>query len=231
MAQYISVALFTAGAANSLGNDDLLAAFAAGVLVSLRVIVICSFLCVGSAIAWDGDFKKQTNGQAFSTVLDLILNCACFIYIGAWLPFNQYDIPEIGLSPWRLIVIVLVILSLRRIPCILILYKWLPEVSNWRESLFCGHFGPVSLLMNRSCFGPCLILFLFFFQIGVSAVFVSALAQSRLAVPKNPPASQEDVLAIALQPIVSFVVFGSIVVRMSPRLYPLSKTRAHVRIC
>ena len=60
---------------------------------------------------------------------------------------------------------------------------------------------------------------------------MSALAQSRLAVPQNPPASQGDVLAIALQPIVSFVVFGSIVVRMSPRLFPLSKTRAHVRIC
>jgi sodium/hydrogen antiporter len=89
----------------------------------------------------------------------------------------------------------------------------MPEVTNWRESLFCGHFGPVSLLMNRSCFGSCLI---HHFQIGVSAVFVSALAQSRLEVPQNPPSSQEDILAIALQPIVSFVVFGSIVVRMSP---------------
>ena len=34
MAQYIALAMFTTGAVNSLGNDDLLAAFAAGVLVS-----------------------------------------------------------------------------------------------------------------------------------------------------------------------------------------------------
>ena len=33
IAQFISLALFTAGATNSLGNDDLLAAFAAGLLI------------------------------------------------------------------------------------------------------------------------------------------------------------------------------------------------------
>jgi NhaP-type Na+/H+ or K+/H+ antiporter len=39
VAQYIALALFTVGATNSLGNDDLLAAFAAGVLVSHHVIL------------------------------------------------------------------------------------------------------------------------------------------------------------------------------------------------
>jgi len=33
IAQFISLALFTVGAINSLGNDDLLAAFAAGLLI------------------------------------------------------------------------------------------------------------------------------------------------------------------------------------------------------
>jgi hypothetical protein len=39
VAQYVAVALFTAGVTNSLGNDDLLAAFAAGALVSRHVIL------------------------------------------------------------------------------------------------------------------------------------------------------------------------------------------------
>jgi NhaP-type Na+/H+ or K+/H+ antiporter len=172
VAQYIALALFTVGATNSLGNDDLLAAFAAG-----------------SAISWDGHFNLQTENDAFSSILDLVLNCACFIYIGAWLPFDQFNISEVGISPWRLLSLMLVILALRRIPSLLILYKWMPEVSNWREALFCGHFGPI----------------------GVGAVFISVLAQSRLEAPHNPPSSQQDVLAIALQPIVSFVVLGSIV--------------------
>jgi len=171
VAQYIALALFTVGATNSLGNDDLLAAFAAG-----------------SAISWDGHFNEQTEDDAFSSILDLVLNCACFIYIGAWLPFNRFDISELGITPWRLVLLMLVILVLRRIPSLLILYRVMPEVSNWREALFCGHFGPI----------------------GVGAIFIATLAQSRLNVPQDPPSSQQDILAIALQPIVSFVVLGSI---------------------
>jgi sodium/hydrogen antiporter len=151
IAQYIALALFTTGAINSLGNDDLLAAFAAGVFLPHHNVFFCSFLRVGSAISWDDNFNIQTKGDAFSPVLDLVLNCICFIYIGAWLPFDQFDISELGISPWRLVLLVLVIIALRRIPCLLILYKWLPEVSNWREALFCGHFGPVSSLRSGSC--------------------------------------------------------------------------------
>ncbi|KAH9176599.1 Sodium/hydrogen exchanger family-domain-containing protein [Lactarius sanguifluus] len=171
IAQFIALALFTAGATNSLGNDDLLAAFAAG-----------------CAISWDGHFKEQTEHDSFSSVLDLVLNCACFIYIGAWLPFDKFRISEIGVTPWRLVVLVLIILALRRIPSLLLLYKLIPEVKNVREALFCGHFGPM----------------------GVSAIFVATLAQSRLKTPHDPPQTQEDHLAIALQPIVAFVVLGSI---------------------
>jgi len=48
---------------------------------------------------------------------------------------------------------------------------------------------------------------------GVSAVFVSALALHRLPEPRDPPQTQEDILAMALQPVVGFVVLVSIVVR------------------
>jgi hypothetical protein len=44
IAQYIALALFTAGAANSLGNDDLLAAFAAGVFALPHTVFLCSIL-------------------------------------------------------------------------------------------------------------------------------------------------------------------------------------------
>lgn len=171
IAQYIALALFTVGATNSLGNDDLLAAFAAG-----------------CAISWDGHFNLQTEHDSFSTVLDLVLNCACFVYIGAWLPFDKFHISEIGVTPWRLVILVLIILALRRIPSLLLLYKLMPEVANWREALFCGHFGPI----------------------GVGAIFIATLAQSRLDTPQDPPQTQEDLLATALQPIVAFVVLGSI---------------------
>jgi hypothetical protein len=50
---------------------------------------------------------------------------------------------------------------------------------------------------------------------GVSAVFVSTLALTRLPTPENPPADQAQYLAATIQPIVSFVVLGSLVIRKS----------------
>ncbi|KAL5507267.1 REI1 [Sanghuangporus vaninii] len=47
---------------------------------------------------------------------------------------------------------------------------------------------------------------------GVGAVFISTLAISELPVPSNPPATQNDLLATALHPVVSFVVLGSIII-------------------
>jgi NhaP-type Na+/H+ or K+/H+ antiporter len=148
IAQYIGLALFTTGATNSLGNDDLLAAFAAGTFPSCSVVLPCLSLREGCAISWDGYFNEQTEGDSFSAILDLVLNCACFIYIGAWLPFDRFYISELDITPGRLVLLMLVILALRRIPSLLILYKLMPEVSNWREALFCGHFGPVSPLRS-----------------------------------------------------------------------------------
>lgn len=150
VAQYIALALFTVGVTNSLGNDDLLGAFAAGVFTPRISVFPYSPLLVGCAIAWDGDFKEQTEGESFSNVLDLFLNCAGFIYIGAWLPFDQFHIPELGIAPWRLVLLMLVILALRRIPFLLALYKFLPEVENWRDALLCGHFGPVGSLRSTN---------------------------------------------------------------------------------
>jgi NhaP-type Na+/H+ or K+/H+ antiporter len=103
-----------------------------------------SSLHAGSAISWDGHFNEQTEDDSFSPILNLVLNCVCFIYIGAWFPFDQFRIHEFGITPGKLVWLMLAILILRRIPFILFLYKLIPEVSNWREALFYGHFGPVS---------------------------------------------------------------------------------------
>ncbi|KZT10614.1 uncharacterized protein LAESUDRAFT_747311 [Laetiporus sulphureus 93-53] len=172
VAQYLALALFTIGIVSTLGSDDLLAAFAAG-----------------TAISWDGHFNDQTENEVFSSVIDLLLNCGCFIYIGAWLPFDKYNSPELGITPWRLVVLVIAILLLRRIPPLLVLYRWVPEISNWREALFSGHFGAM----------------------GVGAVYVSTLATTKLPTPHDPPQGQAELLAATVQIIVSFVVLCSIV--------------------
>ncbi|KAL5485193.1 hypothetical protein ACEPAI_7835 [Sanghuangporus weigelae] len=172
--QYLALAIFTIGIVNSLGSDDLLAAFAAG-----------------TAVSWDGHFRTRTENEVFSTVIDLVLNCASFIYIGAWIPFGSFNDMMLGrMQPWRLVVLFIAILALRRIPSILLLYKFVPDIHNWREALFCGHFGPM----------------------GVGAIFISTLAISELPIPRNPPGNQNELLAASLHPIVSFIVLGSVII-------------------
>jgi NhaP-type Na+/H+ or K+/H+ antiporter len=99
------------------------------------------FVISGSAVSWDGHFNMQTEDTVFSSVIDLLLNCGCFIYIGAWLPFEAFDTPELGITPGRLVLLFLCILVLRRIPALLVLFRWVPEITTWKEALFCGHFG------------------------------------------------------------------------------------------
>lgn len=141
IAQYLALAVFTIGIASTLGVDDLLAAFAAGQRLFAVLWRVKSHFPTGSAISWDGHFNVQTADDSFSSVIDYVLNCGCFIYIGAWLPFDSYNSPELGITPWRLVVLMLAILVLRRIPPLLLLYRWIPEISSWKEALFCGHFG------------------------------------------------------------------------------------------
>lgn len=173
IAQYLALTFFTVGIATTVGCDDLLAAFAAG-----------------TAVSWDGDFNVQVEGEAFASVIDLVLNCGCFVYIGAWLRFGAFDNPLLGVTSGRLMVLFIVVLVLRRVPSLLVLYRWIPEIKSWREALFVGHFGPM----------------------GVGAIFISTLALTRLPEPQYPPQNQQELLAATLQPIVSFVVLGSIII-------------------
>jgi len=69
------------GISTLLGSDDLLSAFACG-----------------AAFAWDGFFNKNTEDAVFSNVIDLLFNCAAFIYIGALIPFADFNNAAIGVS-------------------------------------------------------------------------------------------------------------------------------------
>ncbi|KAH8108670.1 Sodium/hydrogen exchanger family-domain-containing protein [Phellopilus nigrolimitatus] len=173
VAQYVSLAMFTIGVTTLLGSDDLLAAFSCG-----------------TAFAWDGFFNRQIEQAVFSSVIDLLFNIAAFIFIGAWMPFSSFANADLTLSVWRLIVIAILVLLLRRLPIMLALYKWIPDVKTFREAIFSGHFGPI----------------------GVGAVFISTLAAETLPVPVNPSEDQVEMLAATIQPIVAFMVLCSITI-------------------
>ncbi|KAF5318279.1 hypothetical protein D9758_018587, partial [Tetrapyrgos nigripes] len=184
VAQYVSLAILTIGVTILLGSDDLLSTFACG-----------------TAFAWDGFFNRQTEESVFSSVIDLLFNITAFVYVGAWMPFGEFTMKEeLTLEVWRLIVIAILVLLFRRLPVMIALYKWIPDVKTFREAVFSGHFGPI----------------------GIGAVFISTLAAEFLSEHINevdaehPDGSgvsdQTRLLANTIQPISAFMVLCSITI-------------------
>ncbi|KAM0256058.1 hypothetical protein ACHAQJ_005257 [Trichoderma viride] len=180
---YFALSLFCAGSGSILGVDDLLVGFAAGV-----------------GFSNDGWFGEKTEESHVSNVIDLLLNLAYFVYFGTIIPWEQYNNGFLGMEVWRLVVIALFVIFFRRIPIMLMLKPFIPDIKNWREALFAGHFGPI----------------------GVGAIFVAILARSELEhdepVPLSalPPADSPHFNLIYLVwPIVTFLVISSILVHGS----------------
>lgn len=191
IALYISLSLSVTGITTLAGSDDLLAAFACG-----------------TAFAWDDWFTESIEESNFSSTIDLLSNCTVFIYLGATIPFSDWNDPALTLVPWRLVVLAISILCLRRIPSIYLLKSWIPDMKTNREALFCGHFGPM----------------------GVGAIFISTLAAHKLPTPAYPPVTQSDLLALTIQPVTYFIVLSSVLVHgLTIGFFSLGK-RVHSRV-
>ena len=180
---YFTLALFCAGSGSLLGMDDLLIGFSAGV-----------------GFSNDGWFTKQTEESHVSNVIDLLLNLAYFVFLGSVIPWEQYNNPEIGLMPWRLVVIAIFVILFRRIPIMLALKPIIPDVKNWREALFAGHFGPI----------------------GVGAIFAALLARAELETETSSPSAElpgpdneNYILIQTIWPVVTFLVITSIIIHGS----------------
>lgn len=180
---YFVLALFCAGSGSLLGMDDLLIGFAAGV-----------------GFSNDGWFTEKTEESHVSNVIDLLINLAYFVYFGTIIPWDQFNAPDHGMVPWRLVVIALFVIFFRRIPIMLALKPFIPDVRNWREAFFAGHFGPI----------------------GVGAIFVAILARAELETDSTeplsvlpPPGSKDYDLIYLVWPITTFLVISSILVHGS----------------
>lgn len=85
----------------------------------------------------------------------MLLNLSIFVYIGATMPWSLFGDSSLQMTAWRLVVLAILVLFLRRLPFVIATYKWIPALNNWRQALFTGWFGPigvgaVSLIDNTS---------------------------------------------------------------------------------
>ncbi|CAM1504579.1 Fc.00g021700.m01.CDS01 [Cosmosporella sp. VM-42] len=171
-----ALGMFIVGTCGALGTDDLLACFVAG-----------------SALNWDGHFLRETEERhdEVNSCIDVLLNFGGFMYIGAILPWSEFNDPDgTGLTWGRLVALGCLVLIFRRIPAILVTYKLMPAVcKNPKEALFMGYFGPI----------------------GAGAVFY--LEHSRHLFPELGEGDVEETnLVKAMGPVVYWLVFFSIVV-------------------
>lgn len=182
---YFVLAVFCAGSGSLLGMDDLLIGFSCGV-----------------GFSNDGWFTEKTEESHVSNVIDLLLNLAYFVYFGAIIPWEYYNAPDLGLVPWRLVVIAILVIFFRRIPIMLLLKPIIPDVKTWREALFAGHFGPI----------------------GVGAIFAAILARAELEHDSTSPLPQGELpkpgadnyyITQLIFPITTFMVISSILVHGS----------------
>ncbi|OAD79245.1 hypothetical protein PHYBLDRAFT_14428, partial [Phycomyces blakesleeanus NRRL 1555(-)] len=167
----IALALFLMSMTGFSGSDDVLACFVAG-----------------NAFSWDDWFRQETEEAHFQDVIDMMLNLAIFVYIGAIIPWSDFGNAELGLSAWRLVAMAILILLFRRLPIVVLLKPVMPAMKTYQEAVFTGWFGPM----------------------GVGAVFLSKIAKEELM--KVYTNQEEPISVKVINPIVLFIVLSSVVV-------------------
>jgi sodium/hydrogen antiporter len=123
------------------------------------------------------------------------------------MPFHLFSSAVLTLTVWRLVVLAVLVLILRRLPIVLALYRWIPDIKTFREAVFSGAYTWAcrvrDLIFSKTGhFGP----------IGVGAIFISTLAVEQLPHAHDPPRNQVELLSASIQPIVAFMVLCSVAV-------------------
>ena len=217
VAFYLLLAILSVGIGSTLGSDDFLVAFGAGI-----------------GFARDGYYSERTQDIQLNDVTDLILNSAVFVYLGTIMPWDQmtftvksaiedvsssttvfltedasnppfYPVPAepyTHINPGLLFLFLFSVLLFRRLPIIVALYSvhLIPAIKTLPEAFFAGHFGPMGL--------------------GALFLAIEARAQlengSSLPDPEPPeyklPLTDRQTAIMVIWPIICFVVFGSCLV-------------------
>ncbi|KAE8328612.1 Sodium/hydrogen exchanger family-domain-containing protein [Aspergillus sergii] len=128
----MAIGMLVVGTCGCVGSDETLACFIAG-----------------SFLNWDGVYNSemQARHDTFNPTLETLLNFGTFMYLGAVMPWEQFHMPhDTGITLPRLFGLGFLILVLRRIPTILLGYRFIPSICHgWTEALFMGYFGPIGI--------------------------------------------------------------------------------------
>lgn len=119
----IALSLTTLGGAKLIGTDGILSVFIAG-------------------LAFDYPVKGQERSEEDNVqeAINRFFTLPIFVLLGLTLPWQQWW--TLG---WRNLVLVVTVLLLRRIPALLLFYRWIKPTKTLPEAMFVGWFGPIGV--------------------------------------------------------------------------------------
>lgn len=120
----IALSISVLGAAKLIGTDGILAVFVAG-------------LTFGNVVGGQQRAREDKVQEAINRFFTLPI----FILLGLMLPWQQWT----ALGWWKLALLAVAVLLLRRIPAIWLLGRWIRPIHNLSETLFVGWFGPIGV--------------------------------------------------------------------------------------
>ncbi|KAH8555565.1 Sodium/hydrogen exchanger family-domain-containing protein [Umbelopsis sp. PMI_123] len=144
-----------------------LALFLTGVVSIIGSDDLLACFIAGNSFTWDDWFRVETENAHMAE------------------PWSEFVDSALSLSLWRLFVLAILVLLLRRLPFVLAAYKFTPAIHSFREALFTGWFGPI----------------------GVGALFYYTVAIEQFT-EDGPDSHARSVV----KPIVYFMILASIVV-------------------
>jgi sodium/hydrogen antiporter len=82
--------------------------------------------------------------DSLQPTIDMLLNLSIFIWFGAVCPWDSFATNSV-VSMYRLVLLGVLILLLRRLPILFVLRKYIHQIDGRRQAVFMGFFGPIGV--------------------------------------------------------------------------------------
>ena len=103
-----------------------------------------SALSIQVTLTNNARFRLETLDDSLQPTIDMLLNLSIFMWYGAVCPWVSFRVNDI-IPIWRLILLGILILLLRRLPIILLLHGKIPQIEQYQQAAFVGFFGPIGV--------------------------------------------------------------------------------------
>ena len=74
----------------------------------------------------------------------MLLNVSIFLWYGAYIPWYRF-VQDATVHGGRLIFLGVAVLLLRRLPWIYAMHRWIPQITDRKQAIFMGFFGPIGV--------------------------------------------------------------------------------------